>query len=762
MSTNHNFRPGEVLRAEQLNDMDAQITDLQNAVTDLSNAVDASVGEVRAAAREAEAMRDQAALYLGAPMVAATAAAMTDKSRIYVYAGSETGYTNGSWYFWNGSAWTVGGVYNAAAVVTDKKLQTANVPADAKAAGVVKSNLRDYNTINVIQSPSPSNKTQYGVSFTWSADGKTCSVEGSATGGAFCSLAGGSAVMPEGLEAGATYIFRYTRTDANIRFGLYWYESKVYKGAILLTGEEQLVTIPSTATAAVILVTVLSGRTVSGTATGFEILTARTNEELESMIAAEQSEREASIRTLAEMGNFNILDYSRIQDVASNGVSFTWNADKSECTVVTQEGGASGDAWCNLYASRLGMRPIPGHTYYFDFESSDTTIRLAFIFYCGGTYRSRSVYRTSGSITIPTTVTVDDTTYEVEEVSVRLLVMINQSGNGTISKLTLKTQSSQQPQQESALIRIMQYNIGKLNMGRQEPGLPDALMDEKVKAYRKLFSSVQADVVGLEEYPIYIDQHYPDIDPEDPDYAWKHYNTDPNGERTSTRETFFSTMFGSYFISRAERAVFTHYPTISSGSGFIVADWPDAPRDEEGNLRGRYYAYIVSKINQRAVVFFSIALGGSVNPIAMQDRVEAMKVLLGLPILNQYDYAFITLDMNNGGDYYPEHPDTWEPTPPYRWDADGQALLEVAQSMGWNFAMGGYYPWEQTYNDVGRPDSFGGAGRPGWRPCLDNIIYKDNGKTRFRGFTILPDVAEDGSRILYSDHYPVYGDFELQ
>lgn len=48
---------------------------------------------------------------VGAPMVANTAAAMTDRTKIYVYTGSETGYTNGNWYYWNGSAWVSGGVY---------------------------------------------------------------------------------------------------------------------------------------------------------------------------------------------------------------------------------------------------------------------------------------------------------------------------------------------------------------------------------------------------------------------------------------------------------------------------------------------------------------------------------------------------------------------------------------------------------------------------------------------------------------------------
>ena len=78
-------------------------------------------------------------LWKGAPLVAATASEMTDIDRVYVYVGSEAGYTAGHWYYYDsfqgGSGWTDGGVYNAAAVQTDKTLTVADMAADAKAAG---------------------------------------------------------------------------------------------------------------------------------------------------------------------------------------------------------------------------------------------------------------------------------------------------------------------------------------------------------------------------------------------------------------------------------------------------------------------------------------------------------------------------------------------------------------------------------------------------------------------------------------------------
>lgn len=50
---------------------------------------------------------------MGTPPVVTTAASMTDQTKIYVYMGTETGYIKGGWYYYSGSAWTFGGMYNS-------------------------------------------------------------------------------------------------------------------------------------------------------------------------------------------------------------------------------------------------------------------------------------------------------------------------------------------------------------------------------------------------------------------------------------------------------------------------------------------------------------------------------------------------------------------------------------------------------------------------------------------------------------------------
>lgn len=72
---------------------------------------------------------------VGAPLSASTAAEMTDTTKIYVYTGSESEYTAGNWYYYDGSVWTSGGVYNSTAFEADTTLSISGAAADAKAAG---------------------------------------------------------------------------------------------------------------------------------------------------------------------------------------------------------------------------------------------------------------------------------------------------------------------------------------------------------------------------------------------------------------------------------------------------------------------------------------------------------------------------------------------------------------------------------------------------------------------------------------------------
>ena len=85
------------------------------------------------------------ALANGSPTPVATVAEMTDESAVYLYTGSETGYTAGNWYYYDGTAWTSGGTYGGA--VTDTTLSISGRPADAKAVGDALDALDDRVTV---------------------------------------------------------------------------------------------------------------------------------------------------------------------------------------------------------------------------------------------------------------------------------------------------------------------------------------------------------------------------------------------------------------------------------------------------------------------------------------------------------------------------------------------------------------------------------------------------------------------------------------
>ena len=86
---------------------------------------------------------------VGSPKVAHTVSEMVDTGSVYVYTGSETGYTSGHWYYYDTNAWTDGGVYNAVAVQTDSTLSERGMAADAAAVGDLVDDV-NYKPIEVV------------------------------------------------------------------------------------------------------------------------------------------------------------------------------------------------------------------------------------------------------------------------------------------------------------------------------------------------------------------------------------------------------------------------------------------------------------------------------------------------------------------------------------------------------------------------------------------------------------------------------------
>ena len=127
------------------------ITGTLSDQTDLQNALNAKANTNAIESEKTARENGDSALHseieslrsaVGSPLVASTAAEMTNTNKVYVYTGSETGYTAGNWYYYDGSAWTSGGVYNSAGINTDKTLSVEDMAADAAAVGVLKEDLK--------------------------------------------------------------------------------------------------------------------------------------------------------------------------------------------------------------------------------------------------------------------------------------------------------------------------------------------------------------------------------------------------------------------------------------------------------------------------------------------------------------------------------------------------------------------------------------------------------------------------------------------
>ena len=86
---------------------------------------------------------------LATPQSAALASEMVDTSTVYVYTGSENGYSYGYWYFHNGTSWVRGGKYVSTDYLLDSTLSNSGQAADAQITGGALKGIEKLNFENV-------------------------------------------------------------------------------------------------------------------------------------------------------------------------------------------------------------------------------------------------------------------------------------------------------------------------------------------------------------------------------------------------------------------------------------------------------------------------------------------------------------------------------------------------------------------------------------------------------------------------------------
>ena len=102
----------------------------ESAANNAQSVIAMSVAQVAAATSQALSATESA---MSGPNIANTAADMVDHDKVYVYQGSESGYTAGHWYAYRNNTWRDCGVYKS--VIVDKTLAVSDTAADAKTVG---------------------------------------------------------------------------------------------------------------------------------------------------------------------------------------------------------------------------------------------------------------------------------------------------------------------------------------------------------------------------------------------------------------------------------------------------------------------------------------------------------------------------------------------------------------------------------------------------------------------------------------------------
>ena len=265
-------------------------------------------------------------------------------------------------------------------------------------------------------------------------------------------------------------------------------------------------------------------------------------------------------------------------------------------------------------------------------------------------------------------------------------------------------------------VRLMQYNLGKFNMGQPLDGsyhfLTTANCDTVLNNYKALFGDVQPDMIGIEEYESAATATGVD-GAEDRDV---NLNTELFNRLYPTQSAMYGVLSKGILKSK--------YPLLDSANKILDYTYTYDGVDYSSTF---HVVYAHARIAGR-----EIALVVNAFPNSNDDYPDERNLLMKeahyqavVDLLEDDEIAFILCDTNAGPTAFPT------------------IMEDVLTPAGYNSAHGSYFPWQITWESI----------RSGNTNALDNILYK--GPVQLVNFKVLWD-ARAG---LASDHAPVYADF---
>lgn len=263
----------------------------------------------------------------------------------------------------------------------------------------------------------PANRTVSGVTFTWNAAGTECTVNGTNTSESNAAnyFYGSATSLPEGIIPGESYHVTVSLEDDNVRFGMYYYVGGQYSSYVRITGNSDL-TIPAEVTGILGLIYVPAGATVENKKVSnfglFKKIAVDIGEytssvtELNNKDAALENEISTINSKIRLVPGLDLLIPSNRYNTTASGVTFTWNEDKTACTVNgTNTGGTSAGVYLLGGATTIPNGIVPGKTYHAKVSTTDSNLQLRFLFYKEGTYQSTISCTQDTVVTFPSDAT---------------------------------------------------------------------------------------------------------------------------------------------------------------------------------------------------------------------------------------------------------------------------------------------------------------------------------------------------------------------